>query len=55
LKTSGKIYDIANIENSVFGLIICVECVAIFNAISEWNVDIEQIALVGFTGNPVYP
>jgi cytidine deaminase len=56
LKTSsGKIYDGVNIENSVFGLTMCAERVAVFKAVSEGNVDIEQIALVTSTGKPVYP
>ena len=56
LKTSsGKIYDGVNIENSVFGLTMCAERVAVFKAISEGNVDIEEIAVVASTGKPVYP
>ena len=47
LKTSsGKIYDGVNIENSVFGLTMCAERVAVFKAISDGNVDIEEIAVV---------
>jgi len=56
LKTSsGKIYDGVNIENSVFGLTMCAERVALFKAVSEGNVDIEEIALVSSTGKPIYP
>ena len=56
LKTSsGKIYDGVNIENSVFGLAICAERVAVFKAVSEGSVDIEEIAVVASTGKPVYP
>jgi cytidine deaminase len=56
LKTSsGKIYDGVNIENSVFGLTMCAERVAVFKAISDGNVDIEEIALVASTRKPVYP
>jgi len=56
LKTSsGKIYDGINIENSVFGLAICAERVAVFKAVSEGSVDIEEIAVVASTGKPVYP
>ena len=56
LKTSsGKIYDGVNIENSVFGLTMCAERVAVFKAVSEGNVDIEEIALVSSTGKPIYP
>jgi cytidine deaminase len=56
LKTSsGKIYDGVNIENSVFGLTMCAERVAVFKAISDGNVDIEEIAVVASTGKPAYP
>jgi cytidine deaminase len=56
LKTSsGKIYDGVNIENSVFGLAICAERVAVFKAVSEGSIDIEEIAVVASTGKPVYP
>ncbi|TVP41973.1 cytidine deaminase [Candidatus Nitrosocosmicus arcticus] len=56
LKTSsGKIYDGVNIENSVFGLTMCAERVAVFKAVSEGNVDIEEIAVVASTGKPIYP
>lgn len=53
--SSGKIYDGVNIENSVFGLTMCAERVAVFKAVSEGNLDIEEIALVASTGKPVYP
>jgi cytidine deaminase len=55
LKTSsGKIYDGVNIENSVFGLTMCAERVALFKAISDGNVDIDEIAVVASTGKPAY-
>jgi cytidine deaminase len=34
---------------------MCAERVAVFKAISDGNVDIEEIALVASTGKPVYP
>jgi cytidine deaminase len=56
LKTSsGKIYDGANNENSVFGLTTRAERVAVFKAVSEGNIDIEEIALVASTGKPSIP
>jgi len=56
LKTSsGKIYDGVNIENSVFGLTMCAERVAVFKAVSEGNLDVEEIAVVASTGKPIYP
>jgi cytidine deaminase len=56
LKTSsGKIYDGVNIENSVYGLTMCAERVAVFKAVSEGHRDIEEIAVVASTGKPIYP
>ena len=56
LKTSsGKIYDGVNIENSVYGLTMCAERVAVFKAISDGHGDIEEIAVVASTGKPIYP
>ncbi len=56
LKTSsGKIYDGVNIENSVYGLTMCAERVAVFKAVSEGHGDIEEIAVVASTGKPIYP
>ena len=56
LKTSsGKIYDGVNIENSVYGLTMCAERVAVFKAVSEGQGDIEEIAVVASTGKPIYP
>jgi cytidine deaminase len=56
LKTSsGKIYDGVNIENSVYGLTMCAERVAVFKAVSEGHHDIEEIAVVASTGKPIYP
>jgi cytidine deaminase len=51
----GKIYEGANIENSVFGLTMCAERVAVFKAISEGNHEINEIAIVSSTGKPAYP
>lgn len=42
---SGNIYTGANIENSSFGLSICAERVAIFNAISNGEMKISAIAI----------
>lgn len=56
LKTSsGKIYDGVNIENSVYGLTMCAERVAVFKAVSDGHGDIEEIAVVASTGKPIYP
>lgn len=34
---------------------MCAERVAVFKAVSEGNVDIEEIAVVASTGKPIYP
>jgi cytidine deaminase len=53
LTESGKIYTGCNIENSSYGLTICAERVAIFNAISSGEKHFKAIAVVsddpGFT------
>jgi cytidine deaminase len=51
----GEIFDDVNIENSSFGLTMCVERVAVFKAVSEGHTDIEEIAIVSSTGKPTYP
>jgi len=43
---SGKIYRGCNIESSSYGLTMCAERVAIFNAISSGETEIVQIAVV---------
>jgi cytidine deaminase len=52
---NGKIYEGVNIENSVFGLTMCAERVAVFKAISEGNLDLTELAIVSSTGKPTYP
>lgn len=42
---SGRIYTGTNIENSSYGLTICAERVAIFNAISNGESKIKNIAI----------
>lgn len=56
LKTkNGEIFDGVNIENSSFGLTMCAERVAVFKAVSEGHIYIEEIAIVSSTGKPTYP
>lgn len=57
LTKDGQIYYGTNIENSSYGLTMCAERNAIFNAYSngvEYD-DIEAIAIVGDTQGPVSP
>ena len=56
IRTKGnKIYKGANIENASFGLTNCAERTAIFKAISEGDLDLEQIAVIADTEEPVAP
>ncbi|MCI0416464.1 cytidine deaminase [bacterium] len=41
----GKVYTGANVENASYGLSICAERVAIFNAVANGNARIVQLAL----------
>ena len=47
LAKSGKLYIGANIENSSYGLTICAERTAVFNAILEGEREFEAIAIAG--------
>ncbi len=45
LLACGRVFKGTNVENSSFGLSMCAERVAIFNAVSEGCRDIEAIAI----------
>ncbi|GBF10149.1 cytidine deaminase [Tepidibacillus sp. HK-1] len=55
LTKSGKIYKGANIENASYGLTNCAERTAIFKAISEGDHDLDEIAVIADTEDPVAP
>jgi cytidine deaminase len=55
LTRSGKVYRGCNIESSSYGLTICAERNAIFNALSDGEEQIVSIAVVADTVNPVSP
>ena len=46
LVSDGSIYRGCNIENASFGLTICAERVALFNAVSDGRLDIVAVAVV---------
>jgi cytidine deaminase len=46
LLSDGRIYRGCNVENASFGLTVCAERVALFNAISDGRLDIAAIAVV---------
>ncbi len=46
---SGRIFTGCNVENASYGLTICAERVAIFEAVSEGEKEFEQIAVVADT------
>ncbi|MBI4248618.1 MAG: cytidine deaminase [Elusimicrobia bacterium] len=52
LTRSGKIFSGCNIENSSFGLVICAERTAIFNAVCKGEREIQAICVVGRTALP---
>ena len=55
LCSDGKIYRGTNIENASYGLSICAERVAIFNAISNGCKSIDAIAVISEPEDPVPP
>ena len=55
LAGSGKIYSGCNIENSSFGMTICAERCAIFNAISEGEKEILAVAIYSPNEDDCYP
>lgn len=55
LTKNGKIYTGVNIENASYGLTICAERVAVFKAVSEGDREIEAVAVVVESDEPVAP
>jgi len=46
---SGKIFTGCNVESASYGLTVCAERVAIWKAVSEGEMELEQIAVVADT------
>jgi cytidine deaminase len=55
LTKNGKVYLGANIENSSYGLTICAERTAVFNAILEGEREFEAIAIAGDSDEYISP
>ncbi|KKC30471.1 cytidine deaminase [Caldanaerobacter subterraneus] len=55
LTEDGNIYKGCNIENASFGLTVCAERVAMFNAYSGGERKLKAIAVVADTDGPVSP
>jgi len=51
----GTVFTGCNIENVSYGLSICAERVAIFNAISKGYFELEALCVVADTAEPVAP
>lgn len=52
---NGKIYSGCNIENASYGLTNCAERTAIFNAVADGERQLEILAIVADTSQPVAP
>lgn len=55
LTKQGEIYSGCNIENAAYGLANCAERTAIFTAVAAGATEIEVIAVIADTKNPVAP
>ena len=55
LAASGKVYTGCNVENGSYGLSICAERVAVFNAISAGEKKLEAIAIISSGKERVTP
>ncbi|MDQ5868376.1 MAG: cytidine deaminase [Thermoproteota archaeon] len=55
LSNDGRIFRGTNVENISYGLSICAERVAIFNAISNGCRDFTDIAIVTTSGKSTFP
>ena len=52
---SGRIYSGCNVENASFGLTVCAERIAIFNAIAAGETNLRRLLAVADTAGLVYP
>ena len=52
---AGRVFEGANVENASYGLTVCAERVAIFNAVSAGARKIRALAIVSNKRNPCMP
>jgi cytidine deaminase len=52
---NGELYYGVNVENSSYGLSICAERVAVFNAVTHGHKDIEKVYIFAESDQPVSP
>jgi len=55
LTKKGKVYTGANVENSSYGLSMCAERVALFDAVSSGEKEFSRLVIVANTRNPITP
>jgi cytidine deaminase len=55
LTKSGKVYTGANVENATFGLTVCAERNAVYQAVNRGDRDFVKIAVVADKNPPVTP
>jgi cytidine deaminase len=55
LGESGRIYSGCNVENASYGLSICAERVAIFNAVCSGERIIKAVVISNSSGKPAFP
>ena len=55
LVESGDVYTGCNVENASYGLTVCAERVAVFNAVSSGERKIAAVAIVAGEENPARP
>ncbi|MFA5859152.1 MAG: cytidine deaminase [Elusimicrobiota bacterium] len=55
LTKTGKVFTGTNVENASYGLTICAERVAVFNAVTAGEKEIIAVAIAGPKGKPVPP
>ena len=52
---SGKIFCGCNVENASYGLTVCAERIAIFNAVAAGETRLQRLAVVADSSEPVAP